>query len=178
MKIYCHLQEGASLPKVINVGDWIDLCVIDDITIKEPTAETLKRKKKDGEIIDRFRNVKINDRFISFGIAMRLPDGYEAVIAPRSSAYQRYGFILPNSPGVIDNSYCGLTDFWGARLVSLKGTNIPKGKAICQFRIQLSQKATIWQKIKWFFSNGKIEFVDDQTKLVPVDRGGFGSTDK
>ena len=45
---------------------------------------------------------------------------------------------------------------------------------ICQFEVVPSQKATFWQKLKWFFSNG--------IKLVEVDslnneaRGGFGSS--
>ena len=51
---------------------------------------------------------------------------------------------------------------------------INKGDRICQFRIQLSQKATVWQKIKWLFSSGiKIEYVDS---LSDNNRGGFGST--
>ena len=51
---------------------------------------------------------------------------------------------------------------------------IPKGTRIAQFRIQLSQKATAWQKIKWLFSS--------KPKLIRVaslaneERGGFGST--
>ena len=52
-----------------------------------------------------------------------------------------------------------------------------KGERICQFRVQLSQKATMWQKIKWLFSSG-IELV--QVKDLPnkTNRGGFGSTGK
>lgn len=51
-----------------------------------------------------------------------------------------------------------------------------KGDRICQFRIQLSQKATVWQKLRWLFSSGiKFVKVDD---LGGTDRGGFGSTGK
>ena len=48
------------------------------------------------------------------------------------------------------------------------------GDRVAQFRIQLSQKATVWQKIKWLFSSG-IEFVDVED-LHNESRGGFGST--
>lgn len=55
-------------------------------------------------------------------------------------------------------------------------TIINKGDRICQFRIQLSQKATFWQKIKWLLSSG-VELVKVDN-LSSVNRGGFGSTGK
>ena len=53
-------------------------------------------------------------------------------------------------------------------------TSIKKGDRICQFRIQLSQKATFWQKLKWLFTS-KIKFVWVD-HLDGPDRSGFGST--
>jgi dUTPase len=54
------------------------------------------------------------------------------------------------------------------------GTQIKYGDRVAQFRIQLSQRASIWQKLKWLFTS-EIEFV--QVKhLGNEDRGGFGST--
>ena len=44
---------------------------------------------------------------ISMGVSMKLPDGYEAIIAPRSSTFKNYGIIQTNGIGIIDNSYCG-----------------------------------------------------------------------
>ena len=41
----------------------------------------------------------------------------------------------------------------------MRETVIEAGDRICQFRIQLSQKATMWQKIKWLLSSG-IELVE------------------
>ena len=41
----------------------------------------------------------------------------------------------------------------------MRETTIEAGDRICQFRIQLSQKATMWQKIKWLLSSG-IEFME------------------
>ena len=76
--------------------------------------------------------------------------------------------------GVIDNTYCGNNDEWKYPAIALRDTIIKRGDRICQFRIQLSQKATLWQKIKWFLSSGiKIIKVDS---LDNNDRGGFGST--
>lgn len=71
-------------------------------------------------------------------------------------------------------SYRGNNDEWKVSAIFLKKANIYPIDRICQFRIQLSQKATFWQKLRWLFDN-KIEFkwVDD---LGSKDRGGFGST--
>ena len=71
-------------------------------------------------------------------------------------------------------SYNGDNDEWKFPAIAIRETTIEKGTRICQFRIQLSQKATFWQKLKWLFSS--------RVKLVEVDslnnksRGGFGST--
>ena len=56
----------------------------------------------------------------------------------------------------------------------MRETTIEAGDRICQFRIQLSQKATMWQKIKWLLSSGiKLVEVDD---LGNDNRGGFGTS--
>ena len=56
----------------------------------------------------------------------------------------------------------------------MRKTVIEAGDRICQFRAQLSQKATMWQKIKWLLSSGiELVEVDD---LGDNNRGGFGST--
>ena len=103
-----------------------------------------------------------------------MPDGFEAIVAPRSSTYAHYGIIQSNSIGVIDNSYCGNTDEWKFPAIAFKKTTIPQDDRICQFRIQLKQNATFWQKIKWLFNNKiKFDVVDD---LSNTSRGGFGST--
>lgn len=71
-------------------------------------------------------------------------------------------------------SYNGNTDQWFFNAIALRDARVYEGDRICQFRIQLSQKATIMQKLKWLFSNGvKLEFVDN---LNNESRGGHGST--
>lgn len=44
---------------------------------------------------------------IPTGIAIALPDGYEAQIRPRSGLALRHGIALVNSPGTIDPDYRG-----------------------------------------------------------------------
>lgn len=71
-------------------------------------------------------------------------------------------------------SYCGNNDEWHFPAIAFRDTMILDGHRICQFRIQLSQKATLWQKIKWFLSSG-VKIVEVES-LDGTDRGGFGTT--
>lgn len=71
-------------------------------------------------------------------------------------------------------SYNSDKDEWKLAVIATRKVTIPKGTRIAQFRVQLSQKATWWQKIKWLFSSSiKLEKVDS---LDNEERGGFGST--
>jgi dUTP pyrophosphatase len=113
-------------------------------------------------------------KYLPLGIAMKLPKGYEAVMVSRSSTSKKLGVIQANCLAVIDNSYSGNNDQWHFPALPIRETELKAGTRICQFRVQLSQKATIWQKIKWLFNSGiEIEKVDS---LDDNNRGGLGST--
>ena len=164
-------EEGkftVSLPKVIKKGDWVDLSSSKDIILNAPQAGTLKGKEV------KHRDVISEVTYIPLGIAMQLPKGFEAIMAARSSAPKKIGIMQANGIGVIDNTYCSDEDEWMFPAVTLKKTSIAVNTRICQFRIQLSQKATVWQKLKWFMSSG-IEFVEVENLNNEV-RGGLGST--
>jgi dUTP pyrophosphatase len=168
-----RINKGIDVPAIIDKGDWIDLRLSEEATLKAPYATMLKRKSSDGEI-ERTRNVIFDFRLLPLGVAMQLPEGFEAMVLPRSSTFKKYGILQVNSEGVIDNSYCGNNDEWKMPVIAYKDITIPANERICQFRIQLSQKATLWQKLKWVFSN-KIKLVEvDQ--LSDTNRDGFGST--
>ena len=99
---------------------------------------------------------------------MKLPLGYEAHVAPRSSTFNNFGVIQTNSIGIIDNSYSGTNDIWRFQAYCLEGkdiggsgTTIRKNDRICQFRIVKKQP--------------EVEF-DEVLVLDEIDRGGFGST--
>lgn len=160
MKIKVKVLNKMCLPNIIKKGDWIDLK-------SSARVELNKMSIKYGEIA-------YDKCLIPLGVAMELPKGCEAIIAPRSSLFLKHGIILWNSIGIIDNSYNGDTDEWSFGALAFNDTVISEGERICQFRIQLSQKATIWQKLKWIFSR-KITFqvVD---KLYHNNRGGYGSS--
>ena len=92
---------------------------------------------------------------------MKLPDGYEAHVVPRSSTYKNFGVLQTNHMGVIDNSYSGDTDQWMMPVIAMRDTTINKNDRICQFRITHIQP--------------QITF-DEVDHLDEVSRGGVGST--
>lgn len=152
LKIKIKTFRDQILPKIIAKGDWIDL------TYKDAS-------------------VHLNTGgfcYIPLGVAMQLPEGFEALVVARSSTYNNYGVFNPGAVGIIDHSYCGDGDEWMFPAYALEETVIKTGSRLCQFRIQLSQKATFWQKLKWLFSNG-IELVEVES-LKGKNRGGLGST--
>lgn len=100
-------------------------------------------------------------KLIRLGVGMILPDGYEAIVAPRSSTPSKFGVILSNSIGVIDNSYSGNTDEWRFPALAIRNTIIEKGDRIAQFRI-----------IK---NMDPVELIEVD-HLNAISRGGIGST--
>ena len=169
-KIKVKLLNGQVPLKILDNGEWIDLRLSEDYTFEGPKAGTLKRKKTE----DNFRWVDNHVYYLPLGVAMQLPKGFEAIVAPRSSTPKKLNMVCANSIGIIDNAYNADTDEWKFPALPIRSNTLTKGTRICQFRIQLSQKATVWQKLKWLFSNGiKLEFVDS---LNNKPRGGFGST--
>jgi dUTP pyrophosphatase len=155
-----------SHPQIIDKGEWIDLRAAKSVSMSGPQVA---RAKKDSE-----RKVSFSTTLLPLGVAMELPKGFEAAINPRSSTFLNYHVILGNSQGIIDNPYNGDNDEWKANLIAFSDVQINKGDRVLQFRIQPSQKATMWQKLRWLFSNGiKLVEVD---KLGNPNRGGHGTT--
>ena len=173
LKIKVKILTNGCMPKIIEKGDWIDLKLAETIHLIPSQAGTLKKKQEQLQTLS-YRNVTAEVTYLPLGIAMELPKGFEAHILPRSSTPKKLGIVEANSEGIIDNPYNAETDEWKFPAIAIRETTIEKGARICQFRIQLSQKATFWQKLKWLFSSG--------VELVQVDslnndaRGGLGST--
>ena len=121
-------------------SDWIDLRAAEDITLKQ------------GEF-----------KLVPLGVAMQLPEGFEAHVVPRSSTFKNFGILQVNSMGVIDASYCGDNDQWFMPAYALRDTVIEVNDRICQFRIFEHQPALVFDEVK---------------DLGNTDRGGHGSTGK
>ena len=100
-------------------------------------------------------------KLIHLGVAMQLPDGYEAHIVPRSSTFKNYGIIQTNHCGIIDETYCGNDDWWRMPVYALRDTVINENDRICQFRIEAHQPQIVFDEVE---------------ELEGANRGGFGST--
>jgi dUTP pyrophosphatase len=135
VKVMYH--EGAH--KLETHGVWYDLAVPQDVTLKQ------------GEF-----------KIIPFNISMKMPDGYEGYIAPRSSTFKRYGLLQANSFGIIEDTYCGSDDIWGMPVYATRNVEIKNGTRIAQFRIQKIQP--------------KFELVEVKNLDEYANRGGYGST--
>lgn len=107
-----YVKTDIAKIKSFEIGDWIDLRVAEDVTLKA------------GDF-----------KLIPLGVAMKLPKGYEALVIPRSSTFKKYGIIQANSIGLIDESYCGNNDEWYFPAYASRDISIPKNTRICQFRI-------------------------------------------
>ena len=147
MKIKIKYFDNAKELNIIEKGNWCDLYANKDMFIPE------------GEKM-----------MIPLGVAMQLPEGYEAHVIPRSSTFKTWGIIQTNHIGIIDNSYCGDNDQWFYPAYCLEpknfidnqyGTLIRKGDKIAQFRIIEVQPKLEFEKVE---------------SLGNKDRGGFGST--
>lgn len=138
IKIKYHTDKIEKLRYIDGKSDWVDLRAAEEVSLK--AGETA---------------------LISLGISVKLPEGYEMIIAPRSSTYKNFGIIQTNSIGVIDESYCGNDDIIKMPVKADRDTVIKVNDRICQFRILKHQPTLIFDE------------VDD---LNTRGRGGFGST--
>lgn len=137
IKIKYFTNEIDKITK-IDKGDWIDLRAAKPVSLKA------------GEF-----------QLIPLGVAMQLPEGYEAHIVPRSSTYKNFGIIQTNHQAVIDESYCGDNDQWFYPAYALRDTVISVNDRICQFRIVEKQPLINFEEVE---------------VLGNEDRGGIGST--
>lgn len=140
IKILYHSDEIEKLRYIDGKSDWIDL----------RAAKEYHLKQFDFALID-------------LGVSMKLPAGYEMIIAPRSSTYKNFGIIQTNSIGVVDESYCGRDDVLKMPALALRDTVIHVNDRVCQFRIVKHQPV--------------IEF-EEVEDLTDASRGGIGSTGK
>nr|WP_295733011.1 dUTP diphosphatase [uncultured Intestinibacter sp.] len=138
IKIKYLNDEITRLEYIDGKSDWIDLRAAEEIELKA------------GEF-----------KLIHLGVAMQLPEGYEAHIVPRSSTFKKWGIIQTNHCGIVDNTYCGPNDWWRMPVFALRDTKIEVNDRICQFRIQKNQPTLVFNEVE---------------EMEADNRGGFGST--
>ena len=140
IKIKYFSDDIDKLTYIDGKSDWIDLRASEEVSLKA------------GEFC-----------LIPLGVAMELPNGFEAHIVPRSSTFKNFGVIQTNHCGIVDQSYCGDNDMWRFPALALRDTIIHKNDRICQFRIIRNQPEIIFDEVE---------------HLTGKDRSGFGSRGK
>jgi len=101
---------------------------------------------------------------IVFDLRIKMEEGFEGIIQPRSSTLEKTG-LISSGFGVIEDSYCGEDDYIGYRFYATKDGFVSKGSCLVQMRFQEKMKDCV------AFRAG-----DDMFNGV-ISRGGFGSTD-
>ena len=139
-KVKYFTENIEKLAYIDGKSDWIDLRASEEVTLHA------------GDFA-----------FIPLGVAMQIPDGFEAHLAPRSSTFANWGILQVNSVGVIDGSYCGDNDMWKMPVYATRDTVIHVNDRIAQFRIMKNQPKINFEQVE---------------HLEGKDRGGFGSTGK
>lgn len=138
IEIEYHSDKINKLEYIDGKSDWIDLRAAEEVELKAGMFH-----------------------LIDLGVSMKLPEGYEAHIVPRSSTFKNYGLLQTNSVGIIDGSYCSHDDVWKMPVYATRDTVIHVNDRICQFRIVKNQPKISFEEVDW---------------LEGPTRGGFGST--
>ena len=133
-------KEIEPLDYIGGKSDWIDLRSAAEVELKQ------------GEM-----------KLIPLGVGMKLPEGYEAHVVPRSSTFRNFGILQANSYGIVDESYSGEDDQWFFPAYAVRDTVIHVNDRIAQFRIFEHQPSIRFETV---------EHLDKKS------RGGFGSTGK
>lgn len=133
------LDESAHLPQYAKQGDaGADLFSIEELSI-EPGKSAL----------------------VGTGIAIELPQGYEAQIRPRSGLALKHQITVLNTPGTVDEGYRAQV---GVILInhSKEAFHVKKGMKIAQMVVKPVQQAVFE--------------VADELGVSDRGLGGFGST--
>jgi dUTP pyrophosphatase len=115
------------------------------------------------DIATELRLAPMERALIPTGIAIALPQGFEAQVRPRSGLALKEGLTMANSPGTIDADYRG-----EIQLIAINLGKVPvviqRGQRVAQMVIQRVIRAE-WLEVE---------------ELPPSERqdGGFGHTDE
>jgi dUTP pyrophosphatase len=135
-----RLDPELPLPAYAHPGDaGADLCAREDVTL-QPGERAL----------------------VPTGIALALPDGYVALVHPRSGLAHRNGLSIVNAPGTIDAGYRGEVQVCLVNLDPATPIELRRGDRIAQLVIQRFETA---------------RFVEaDDLPASARGAGGYGST--
>lgn len=96
------------------------------------------------------------------GVAIALPEGYVALVHPRSGLAARHGVSIVNTPGTVDAGYRGEVKVLLVNLDPREPVSLRRGDRVAQLVVQRVERA---------------RFVEvDVLPASPRGAGGYGST--
>ena len=135
-----RLDAGIALPSYAHPGDaGADLCTTVDVHL-QPGERAL----------------------VPTGISIALPDGYVALVHPRSGLAARCGLSIVNSPGTVDSGYRGEVKVMLINLDPREPVELARGDRIAQLVVQQVERATFVE----------VDELPDSVRGA----GGYGST--
>lgn len=96
------------------------------------------------------------------GVAIALPEGYVALVHPRSGLAARHGLSIVNTPGTVDAGYRGEIKVLLINLDPRESLELRRGDRVAQLVIQRVERARFEE----------VEVLPDSMRGV----GGYGST--
>ena len=114
------------------------------------------------DVESELRLASMERALIPTGVAIALPQGFEAQIRPRSGLALKQGLTMVNSPGTIDSDYRGEIQLIAINL-GQEPVVIQRGQRIAQMVVQRIVRAR-WEEV-------------EELPLSDRQDGGFGHTD-
>ena len=137
-----RIDKGLELPKYETAGS----IGFDFLTRVETTLRS-------GEI-----------KLIPANVVVEVPQGYMLMVALRSSTPRKWGLMIPQGVGIVDQDYCGPEDEIHLQVFNFRkeAATIPRGTRIAQGVFIKADQVT--------------SFVERDLDTLKESRGGFGST--
>ena len=107
----------------------------------------------------------LSTTIIKTGLFVKIPEGYEIQVRPRSGLSAKSSLRIANSPGTIDSDYLGEVGIIVDNTSQTFSYTVKKGERIAQLVLKKVEQ------IEW-------EEVEEFSEITERNTGGFGSTGK
>ena len=107
----------------------------------------------------------LSTTIIKTGLFVKIPEGYEIQVRPRSGLSAKSKLRIANSPGTIDSDYLGEIGIIVDNTSQTFSYTVKKGERIAQLVLKKVEQ------IEW-------EEVEEFSEITERNTGGFGSTGK
>ena len=114
---------------------------------------------------EELRLSSLSTTIVKTGLFVKIPEGYEIQVRPRSGLSAKSKLRIANSPGTIDSDYLGEIGIIIDNISDTYHHLIKKGERIAQLVLKKVEQ------IEW-------EEVEEFSEITERNTGGFGSTGK